>query len=76
MHKRGYTVVSFYQPLKKTYAEASTSQLVAANENPYSSLAPLALTELTQAQPTQTPTVDLTKSADEMSDTGASASLL
>ena len=60
-------------PLKKSNAEASTSQLVAATENPCQ---PLALTELTQAPPSQTPTVDLTKSGDEMSDTGASLSLL
>jgi hypothetical protein len=71
-------------PLKKTYAEASTSQLVVATDNPYRSLSmseltqetqPLALSELTQAQP-QTPQIDLTKSGDEMSDHGAAASLL
>ena len=71
-------------PLKKTYAEASTSQLAIATDNPYRSLSlseltqetqPLALSELTQAQP-QTPQIDLTKSGDEMSDTGAATSLL
>jgi hypothetical protein len=60
-------------PLKKTYAEASTSQLVVATDNPYRSLA---LTELTQEPQSQTPQVDLTKSGDEMSGTGAAASLL
>ena len=62
-----------FMPLKKTYAEASTSQLVVATDNPYRSLA---LTELTQEPQPQTPQVDLTKSGDEMSDTGAAASLL
>ena len=70
-------------PLKKTYAEASTSQLAIETDNPYRSLSrseltqetqPLALSELTQEQP-QTPQIDLTKS-DDMSDTGAAASLL
>ena len=60
-------------PLKKTNAEALTSQLVAATENPFQ---PLALTELTQAPPSQTPTVGLTKSGGEMSNTAVSQSLL